>query len=87
MPSPLGSGIRNASSARFGFGGDSTAAAAGAYTSPTPPASVLALRSARASSISAPLTWSGESVGRSISRSAAMPETIGAESDVPESCI
>jgi len=84
IPSPAGSLIRKPSRARFGFGGRASAAAAGAYASPTPAASVRTLRSARAWCISAPLTWSGVSAGRSASTSAAIPETIGAESEVPE---
>src|SRR6478735_1619745 len=54
--SSLGSGTRKASSARFGFGGDCTASAPGAYTSPTPAPTVRILRRGRALSISAPLT-------------------------------
>src|SRR6476659_4940569 len=46
--SSLGSGTRKASSARFGFGGDCTASAPGAYTSPTPAPTVRILRRGRA---------------------------------------
>src|SRR5207253_10854087 len=86
-PSPDGSGTRNVSSARFGFGGRLIEAASGAYTSPTPPAKERTLGSACAPSIRAPLTWSGVSDGFSARRSDAIPETIGAESDVPESFV
>src|SRR4051795_551436 len=84
-PSPSGSWTRKASSARFGFGGAGSASAPGAYTSPTPAASVFTLRRLRASCMSAPFTWSGVSSGRSASRSATTPATIGVESEVPES--
>src|SRR5689334_4269357 len=84
-PSSSASFTRKASSARFGFGGDETSAAPGAETSPTPPALFRTLRNGSAFSISAPFTWSGVRFGLTVSSAAAMPETIGAEREVPES--
>src|SRR6266705_2187089 len=53
----------NASSARFGFGGAVTFAAASAVNSPTPLEAPTAGLIVRAVTISAPLTWSGVQSG------------------------
>src|SRR6266581_2822338 len=77
----------NASSARFGFGGAVTFAAASAVSSPTPLDAPTAGLIVRAVTISAPLTWSGVQSGWRARMSAAVPDTTGAANDVPESCM
>src|SRR6266567_2116744 len=77
----------NASSARFGFGGAVTFAAASAVNSPTPLEAPTAGLIIRAVTISAPLTWSGVQSGWRARMSAAAPDTTGAANDVPESCM
>jgi hypothetical protein len=69
----------------FGLGGVLTAAAAVAWTSPTPRAYVPVPGPGWAAvNMSAPLTSSGVHVGCRARRSAAIPETTGAEKEVPD---
>ena len=68
---------------RFGLGGFVASKAAFAFSSPTP-RDMLAAAVGRAVSISAPLTLSGVQFGFLARISAAAPETIGAENDVPD---
>src|SRR6266567_4736305 len=77
----------NASSARFGFGGAVTFAAASAVSSPTPLEVPTPGLIVRAVTIRAPLTWSGVQSGWRARMSAAAPDTTGAANDVPESCM
>src|SRR6266516_38778 len=69
----------------FGFGGLVSSTEREALTSPTPSDMSLARGSGFAPSISAPLTWSGVKSGCLPRISAAMPLTIGAANDVPDS--
>src|SRR5437016_4277020 len=71
--------------ARFGFGGLTYSIEREALTSPTPSDMLVALGSGFAPSISAPLTWSGVKSGCLPRISAAMPLTMGAANEVPES--
>jgi len=64
---PAGSDTTYLSSAKFGFGGELTAAALPALTSPTPRDMGDALGGATALTMSAPLTWSGVKLGCSAS--------------------
>src|SRR5437764_6532662 len=59
----LGSTVTNLARFDCGFGALFMAAAAAAFSSPTPPEWGAALRSADAACISAPLTWSGVQLG------------------------
>src|SRR6266516_1714036 len=69
----------------FGFGGVVNSIEREALTSPTPSDMSLARGSGFAPSISAPLIWSGVKSGCLPRISAAMPLTIGAANDVPDS--
>src|SRR5919197_6013614 len=84
---PFGSAVRNRSSARFGFGGDASAAAFPALTSPAPVEFGAALGASSAVARSAHLTWSGVQVGCRVRISCAAPAATGAANDVPESCM
>src|SRR6266516_4717593 len=71
--------------ALFGFGGLSVSIEGPAATSPTPTEREDACGSGSAPTISAPLTWSAVYSGCLPRISAAIPLTIGAENEVPES--
>src|SRR5579859_4397842 len=60
---PFGSCTTNCSSARFGLGGETTNAAAGSLTTPTPSEPGAAAGVGFAVSMSAPLIWSGVQPG------------------------
>ena len=79
--------VRNWSSPAFGFGGVVTVRAATTFSSPTPSDPGAAAGVALAETMSAPLTWSGVQSGCWASSIAAAPATIGAEKDVPLSCM
>src|SRR5690348_1233857 len=84
-PPPAGSGARNCSSALFGFGALLAVTDLTAFTSPRPSEPGTAEGVGRAVAISAPLTWSGPHVGLRATICAAIPDTIGAANEVPES--
>ena len=77
----------NAFSALFGFGGLSVSIERAAFTSPTPSDMPFACGIGFVPTISAPLTWSGVYSGCLPRISAEIPLTIGAENEVPESCM
>src|SRR4051794_27001728 len=79
------SATTNLRRALFAVGGLENSTDRPALTSPTPSDMSFARGIGLAPAISAPLTWSGEKVGCRPSTSAAMPVTIGAANDVPES--
>src|SRR5919197_2777923 len=80
---PFGSGTRNLSSARFGFGGDVSVAALPALTSPAPIDVGAAFGAFLAVASSAPLTWSGVQLGCRRSSACAADATTGAAKEVP----
>ena len=73
------------SSARFGLGAPWRSIERPALTSPTPSDMSVARGSGFAPIMIAPLTWSGLKSGCLPRIRAAMPLTIGAAKDVPES--
>src|SRR3954447_18268788 len=79
--------VTNRSRPLFGFGAQLAITARDAVISPSPAPFGFPLRTARAVRMSAPLTWSGVHSGCRASMLAAVPATIGAENDVPESWI
>ena len=85
MLPPAGSAARNRSSALFGFGGLFAITDLTAFASPTPSEPGTAEGVGRAVAISAPLIWSGPQLGLRAMICAAIPATIGAANDVPES--
>src|SRR3954453_1530449 len=82
---PAGSAARNCSSALFGFGALAAITDLTAFTSPSPSEPGTAEGVGRAVAISAPLIWSGPQLGLRAMICAAIPATIGAANDVPES--
>src|SRR6266576_3390148 len=82
---PAGSAVRTWSSALFGFGALVAVTDLTAFTSPRPSEPGIADGVGRAVAISAPLIWSGPQVGLRAMICAAIPATIGAANDVPES--
>ena len=82
---PAGSAVRNWSSALFGFGALVAVTDLTAFTSPRPSEPGIADGVGRAVAISAPLIWSGPQAGLRAMICAAIPATIGAANDVPES--
>src|SRR6266566_4919567 len=81
----VGSLTMKPSSARFGFGGFWISIERAALTSPVPSDHPEACGIGFVPSMSAPLTWSGVYSGWRPRMSAAVPLTIGAEKEVPES--
>src|SRR5438034_4884005 len=82
---PAGSAVRNWSSSLFGFGTLVAVTDLTAFTSPRPSEPGIADGVGRAVAISAPLIWSGPQLGLRAMICAAIPATIGAANDVPES--
>jgi hypothetical protein len=87
---PSAAVVMNWSRPAFGFGSAAFALsdrAAGMFSSPTPSEPFGADGTGDAVIISAPLSWSGVQFGFLLSSIAAAPATIGAENDVPLSCM
>src|SRR5689334_11373614 len=82
---PAGSAVRNCSRALFGFGTLVAMTDLTAFTSPSPSEPGTADGVGLAVAISAPLTWSGPQPGLRAMICAAIPDTIGAANEVPES--
>src|SRR4029079_7730344 len=79
------SAARNCSRALFGFGTLAAVTDLTAFTSPSPSEPGTAEGVGLAVAISAPLTWSGLQLGLRARICAAIPDTIGAANEVPES--